>query len=103
MFIVGIILLLLAIFIAISRKESVQRNGSRFDQNRKDYCELRAQGVQPSETKYPKFKKSNHAFFEITFIVLIILAILFMIYPEQSSIILHKIPHLFVWFYFGPY
>ena len=103
MFIVGIILLLLAIIIAVSFNKSVQCSGLRFGQKRKDYYDIRAQGVQPNELERPTFKKANHTLFELTFIALIILAILFMSYPEQSSKIIYKIFCSFVWFYFGPY
>ena len=63
MFIVGILILLIALFILMSYRKT---------------------------TKYARI--------ELTFIVLIMVAILFMAYPQQLS----KFPAYFIKFYFGP-
>ena len=63
MFIIGILILLVALFILISYRQT---------------------------TEYARI--------ELTFIVLIVVAILFMVYPQHLS----KLPTYFIKFYFGP-
>jgi len=98
MFIIGIILLIFALCFISCFNDSIKRDWLRYDENKKYYCELRDQGIK---TKSPKLPKINHASFELSFVILIISAILFMAYPEKSNEVISKIPHLFVWFYFG--
>jgi len=100
MFAIGFLILLIAFFILVAHRQMVKHENLRFDQDRKDYYELRSQGIK---SEPPKFTKIKHTLFELIFVVLIILAIIFIVYPEQSLKIIWLISSFFVWFYFGPY
>ena len=77
MFIVGIILLLLALYILLYHQQKVKDNYHIYQKERLEYNNLRAKGIH---TEKPQYHKSTHSFYELIFVILLIISILILFF-----------------------
>jgi len=75
MFISGVILLLFALYILLYHQQKVKSNYYIYQQERFEYNKLRANGIKIEK---PQYQQSSHNFYELFFVILIIISIILM-------------------------